>query len=213
MGARPSIRYEVHITPHLRALRAAQRARPRAEWVAPEPPAHPQSANTPTAADPTPETSEVDATPNVAATAMPSRRIRLRRDGARPLVFDGLPLFTAEHRAVLAEAGPARDAATLRLAIYLDAGSSELVVQTSCEPSHPGPIRQVFRAERVADDEALWRCLRGFRPERAIALTGTDAAAPWRCAAAQALRDAAAALISSTNSAGDDRRKETACPT
>lgn len=220
--------YEVRIDARLRRLRSGQLAVPARLSPAAEVAPTPAPAASPTAIASPPEgrgerpdrqetpaamTLPVDDPLAKGQPGPPVHRIRLRRDGTRPLVFDGVPVIELRRR--IGVPGTDAPAAELALAFFLGPGPDDLVAQVVCRPLGVAALRPIHRAERISDAGEFARFLAGFRPDQSVPLPrGEDL--DCRDAAlsvATALRRGATAMLRFCEKAGLDRRKETTCPT
>jgi hypothetical protein len=88
--------------------------------------------------------------------------LALRQDGARPLVFRGLPLFEIRH-----SVGDLPGQAELGLALYLSEGEG-LLVSLTVLPPETLAARPIHRAAHLTDGDAFARLLRDFAPETCL---------------------------------------------
>ena len=202
-------RYTVRVSAELRRLRRGA------------PPGPERSSSDTAAAPPAPEPAVAGGAAPLAADGPAGRfgqRLRLRRDGRRPLVVEGVPLasFTAEAplpprdaettgmagEAIVAAEGPAsvssgteggeREAglAEHTLAFFLTR-DGRVVAQLRLLVPEQSPARPVHRVAELDSREDLCRFLDGYRPEEAL---WVGAPAPpscgdgWRAAALKNLR-------------------------
>jgi hypothetical protein len=140
--------YTVQIDPALRALWRARR-----EGRADRPTEFPAAAHAVAAPAPDPALAP-------RAERDDRRRIVLRRDGARPLVFDGLPLIGAA-------CDDPDSGARFELAVYV-AEPDMAVAQLAMRAPEDGPARDVHHVEPVAAAADLDRLLDGFDPAAAL---------------------------------------------
>lgn len=127
---------EVTISPDLHRLLAVAREMPAAERPALVPQPLPEAAPT------------------------HWQRIRLRRDGRRPLIFDGAPIFSASARTATGQ-GEAEQSIGL---FYSKSG--QLVAQIAVIPPADIPAWPIHRCETVADTDAFANFVDNYQPSQ-----------------------------------------------